>query len=362
MVLSPKIVRNLLNPKVPSYMVFFITNKCNASCFHCFYWGQIEDGKTDYLSLEEIEKMAEKIGIMPYLLLSGGEPFLRKDISGICHAFIQKASTRFITIPTNAILSKPIAEFTEEMVSTYPDLSLRIQLSLDGVGENHDLFRGHKGNFEKLMKTHDLLVGIRDKYPNLSLGVVSILCRRNYPWLEELIDHVNTKMSVNQHHIGYLRSQGRGGGAESVSLEEFQQAIDLLHSKGVKKDHRPLWTLLRAANYSNSRILAETLEKDKMILPCKAVNKFIVVNEVGVVYPCEILDKPLGNLREFEYSLPALLKSDNSLEIKKWIQKTHCYCTWECAIHNNVIFSPGYYPRLLGQWLKIVTGNSNQKK
>ncbi len=99
-----------------------------------------------------------------------------------------------------------------------------------------------------------------------------------------------------------------------------------------------------------------------MILPCKAVNKFIVVNEVGVVYPCEILDKPLGNLREFEYSLPALLKSDNSLEIKKWIQKTHCYCTWECAIHNNVIFSPGYYPHLLGEWLKIVTGNSSQKK
>jgi len=362
MALTPKIIKNLLTPGVPSYMVFFITNKCNASCFHCFYWGQIENGTTNFLSLEEIEKMAGKIGIMPYLLLSGGEPFLRKDIAGICHAFYQKASTRFITIPTNGILSKNIAEFAEEMVTAYPDLSLRIQLSLDGVGDNHDQFRGHKGNFEKLMKTHDLLVQVREKHPNLSLGVVSILCRRNYPWLEELIDHVNHKMSVNQHHLGYLRSQGRGGGAESITSEEFRKAIHLLHSKGIKKDHRPLWTILRAANYANSQILLETLEKNKMILPCKAIDKFLVVNETGIVYPCEILDKPLGSLRDFDYSIPKLLESDTSKEIRQWIIKNHCFCTWECAIHNNVIFTPGYYPELMWQWLKIITGFSGRTK
>lgn len=351
--MSLKTIKNFANPKALSYLVFFITNKCNASCVHCFYWDNIERGNPNELKLEEIESIAKRMNYLPYLLLSGGEPFLRKDIHQICKLFIEHAGTTYITIPTNGILTKRIKEVAEELVSSYPQLSLRIQLSIDGVGENHDRFRGFKGNFEKLMQTHDQLAAIKNKYNNLSLGVITTLCKQNYPWLEEIIDHVNHKMQVNQHHIGYLRSQGRGDEISPITAEEFKRAQDLLQSTGVKEDNRPFWKLMRAVTRKDSQILEQTIRENKMVLACNAINKFAVLSEEGNVFPCEVLTDCLGNVRESNYDIPAILHTAKARELQKKITDTCCFCTWECAIHNNIISTRSLYPSLALDWLKI---------
>ena len=338
--------------------MFFITNRCNASCAHCFYWDRIEEARRNELTLEEIEKLTSGIGHLPYLLLSGGEPFLRKDILQICDLFARNAGTAFITIPTNAILSKQVAAFAEDLVSAHPRLSLRIQLSLDAVGKSHDEFRGYEGNFDRLMDTHDRLVQVRERHGNLSIGVVTVLCRKNYEGFEGIIHHVNQNMSVNQHHIGYLRPQGRGDQETAVSADEFRRAQEMLHSFGVKEDNRPLWKLLRAANRQDSEILARTIETDEMQLPCKAVNKFAVMDEVGDVYPCEILSELLGNVRQHEYSIPAILEAKRARDLQHWIVESKCFCTWECAIHNNVLFTPSNYPSLAADWARIALSNT----
>lgn len=354
--LDPRTIKNLLNPRKPSYLVFFITNKCNASCFHCFYWEKIKGGAGSHLNIDEIRDIARHLKVLPYLLLSGGEPFLRKDILDICKTFIEECHTRFITIPTNAILTKDIVRFSDELTKQYPEVSLRIQLSLDGIGEKHDEFRGHKGNFAKLMETHDQLVELQNRRENLSVGVVTILCRKNYPWLDELLDFVHHKMKVNQHHVGYLRGQGRAVGAEAISADEFKTAQEKLLQYGVKADNRPLWTVLRAAARRNSKILHETIRDNHFVVGCRALDKFLVLNEDGYLYPCEILDKPLGNVREYAYNIPELLTTPQALELKKWIKDSQCFCTWECALHNNVIFNPSQAPNLIREWIGVMSG------
>ena len=53
--------KSLLKLNFPSYVIFFITSKCNARCRFCFYWKNIEESdKKKELDLEEIEKIWEK--------------------------------------------------------------------------------------------------------------------------------------------------------------------------------------------------------------------------------------------------------------------------------------------------------------
>ena len=90
---------NELNGKIRwGYFIFFVTTKCNESCKHCFYHEHLN--QKDEMSLQEIEQMVGKLGKVQVLLLSGGEPFLRKDLYEVIKLFITKAGVKVVSIPT----------------------------------------------------------------------------------------------------------------------------------------------------------------------------------------------------------------------------------------------------------------------
>ncbi|MFQ5903355.1 MAG: radical SAM protein, partial [Candidatus Binatia bacterium] len=69
--------------------------------------------------------------------------------------------------------------------------------------------------------------------------------------------------------------------------------------------------------------------------------------------PCEILEKPIGNLRDFDFSMPALWASEKADKIRNWIWDTNCHCTHECFATVNILFNLKYYPKLLWEYSKI---------
>ena len=89
---------------------------------------------------------------------------------------------------------------------------------------------------------------------------------------------------------------------------------------------------------------------------CYAGRLIGVIYSNGVVYPCELLEKPLGNLRDFEMNLPALWASSRTREVTDWIWSSKCHCTHECFMAVNLLFNPKYYPRLLWEYSKIKIG------
>ena len=84
-----------------------------------------------------------------------------------------------------------------------------------------------------------------------------------------------------------------------------------------------------------------------MVLPCVAGDKLIVINEIGDVYPCEILPMKMGNLREAEYDIKRILSSKKAKKIKNFIKDTRCRCTFECATNANIVYDVKSYPKLL---------------
>src|SRR4030042_1873263 len=93
-----------------SYLIFFVTSKCNARCKMCFYWREIADAHArKILSLEEIGRIARNFKNLIYVSITGGEPTLREDVDEIVYRFYASSGTRFVNITTNGLLPERTA-------------------------------------------------------------------------------------------------------------------------------------------------------------------------------------------------------------------------------------------------------------
>ena len=134
--------------------------------------------------------------------ISGGEPFLRSDITEIIAAACKHLTPGIIHIPTNAISKSRIETKTREVLSllkiNYPQTQLTIKPSLDHIGPKHDEIRGVAGNFEKVMAVYHRLKEFQADYPNLHVELGTVISRWNVGDVEEIAHYV-TKLGVDSY-------------------------------------------------------------------------------------------------------------------------------------------------------------------
>ena len=183
--LIPKLItfrlakRRFIKTPKPVTLTFSITSACQSLCKTCNIGLVYQKNPVrikDDLNLEEIEKMFKSIGHVYFFNISGGEPFLRKEIVEIVKLAFKYLNPKVIHTPTNALTPKLIEKKTEEILkwmkdNGYENIPFTIKPSYDGIGKSHDHIRGMEGNFEKLMETYTLLKELQKKYPNLKVGL-----------------------------------------------------------------------------------------------------------------------------------------------------------------------------------------------
>ncbi|HEX2060584.1 MAG TPA: radical SAM protein, partial [Thermoanaerobaculia bacterium] len=140
----------------PVYLILGLTYDCNSFCRTCFNWEQLRKNKEHELSFEEIRKTLSSMGELLFIVMSGGEPFLRRDLPDICEFLSTHNKVKQITIPTGAITSDLIARQVETTLQRCPNTQITVNLSIDHIGEKHDWIRGVPGNYEKAKKTYAL--------------------------------------------------------------------------------------------------------------------------------------------------------------------------------------------------------------
>ena len=96
----------------PTAIILYVTNRCNLKCDHCFYWDSLNKDSYE-LSVEEISKIVDSLQHLISLSLTGGEPFLRKDLSEIVEIFVRKGKVKEIGIASNGFMSNAIVSFCE---------------------------------------------------------------------------------------------------------------------------------------------------------------------------------------------------------------------------------------------------------
>lgn len=328
----PMAVRSLTS-RTPPYLIFFVTSRCDARCVTCFNWKNLNTGsEADELSLQEIEKIADSCGKSVFLSLSGGEPFLRRDIPGICRAFHDRAGTMMINIPTNGLRPGPIRDRTREILEGCPRLTLQVELSLDGVGETHDRIRGVPGNFQKAIETFRKLEDLQKTRPRLRLKVCTVLNRHNRDRIRELMLYVAENMAVDDHSLVPVHGDPRDPDLRNDSLDGFREAAALADSLRHRRRTGFRALVFRQVQAMARKSILDTLEGRGRKFRCRAGSRIAVIGETGLVYRCEsMMDRPLGSLRDQGYDLRRILRENR--------RNPDCVCGWSCAHLASVLFT-----------------------
>jgi glycosyltransferase involved in cell wall biosynthesis/organic radical activating enzyme len=192
-----------------SKLFYFVTSQCNARCAFCFNLENVVNWskrKPTELTLDEVEKLARRLGRLPYLTLSGGEPFARRDLPQVIHAFYQYAHTQWVTIPSNGALTKHVINGAREMMATCPKLILTLQFSLDSLFEDHDASRKIAGGFQDLTRTIQQVSQLRRHYKRrLRVHIATCYDDFNVHRIDEILSFCKANFDYDQHLFYLIR-------------------------------------------------------------------------------------------------------------------------------------------------------------
>lgn len=330
----------------PIQLTYFLTSRCNLRCAHCFYWKELDGDHSHELSLDEITKVASSLPRLLVLSLTGGEPFVRRDISDVMSIFCEKTRPHIITMSTNGYYLKNMTKSLEKVLEKYPSTHFIIYLSIDGPELIHDKIRG-AGSHLKAMEALRALQPMREKYKNFSISVAMTCNRINEKYLPDTFRELEESNLVENVNIGFIRGNPKDPMTKKVGLDSYQKLtsmkVDSIQSRKLTYFKFLLSRLVSNKDYYTYKIVEEVIKADKFVTTCYAGSLFGVLYDDGKLSPCEILeDTQFGNIRDFNYNLPKMWNSKNGKAIRNKIIKGKCYCTFECAMSSNILFNPLY--------------------
>ncbi|MDY0362310.1 MAG: 12,18-didecarboxysiroheme deacetylase [Desulforegulaceae bacterium] len=199
-------------------VVWNITRRCNLNCIHCYAQAKNEEFK-DELTTEQGKKLLDDLADfgVPVVLFSGGEPMMRKDLPILAEYAVSKGMRAVIS--TNGTL------ITEEKAKELKKIGLSyVGISLDGMKEVNDKFRGLEGAYDMAIK------GIENcKKAGIKVGLRFTINKHNAKEIPKIFDLVE-KMEIPRICFYHLVYAGRGSQMieEDLSLEETRKAVDMI--------------------------------------------------------------------------------------------------------------------------------------
>ncbi len=353
-----KLAKNIFFPRGPIFLVHFITNRCNASCAHCFIFQKKISprylGKE--LTLEEIERVVCSLSSsLINVSLTGGEPFLRNDLVKIVNLYAQKAGVKSINISTNGSLPLKIKESVWQMLRQNPETNFTVSLSIDHLGKKHDQNRKFPGLFNYLLKTYRLLEELKSSKLAVSFNLT--VTGKNENDLEEIFKFLTGRLGARGITSTAVRF---GHGASKTSFKVKNYAfLNRMIDQGFLKNQLAGFQGFKGADFYNAKnillrqVVEKTLRKKCPLTSCQAGRLAAVLHANGDVYPCELLDRKIGNLAKFDFNFPRLWQSKKTQEIRCFIRDSGCFCTYECFWGVNFLADPKFYPAILKNYLKI---------
>jgi len=295
--------------------------------------------REDELSLAEWDKVLESLGQAPYwFTISGGEPLMYPGIVELAQLVYKHNRPGIINIPTNALLpSGPVR--VRKILESCPDTQLIINLSLDGVGEKHDIIRGVPGNFEKFEERLKQYFELRDEFPNLTVGIHSVVSVFSVGHLDELIAYADqSKVDQFITEIAEPRVE-----LDTVGLpitpdkESYAAAIDRLTAYVQSKEYSGLARITEAFRVEYYRLVKRILEEEDQVISCYAGWASTQIYADGTVWPCCVRADNLGNLRDHNYDFKEIWFGERIKEVRRSIAAKECHCPLANASYTNML-------------------------
>jgi MoaA/NifB/PqqE/SkfB family radical SAM enzyme len=322
-------------PPLPMNLTCSVSYRCNSTCQTCNVWRK----RVRDLTLDEYERIFRNLGHSPYwLTFSGGEPFLRSDLIDIVLASVRHCRPGIVNIPTNGLLTDRVIRGVERLVRAAQGTQIIINLSLDGIGEQHDRIRGVQGNYAKLMKTYAGLQKIQS--PNLTLGLHTVISRFNMDQFMLLREHVRRDLRPDSYITEVAEERvelDTIGLGITPSAEQYGQIVKQLVADIDHETATGVAGIAQAFRRYYYQIAHRTLIERRQVLPCYAGIASAHIAPDGDVWTCCTRAEPIGNLRQVDYDLRRVWHSQPAARLRDSIRRGECSCPLANAAYTSML-------------------------
>jgi heme d1 biosynthesis radical SAM protein NirJ len=199
-------------------VIWNLVRRCNLACKHCYSIS----GNVDFpgeLSTAEVFRVMDDLKAfgVPVLILSGGEPLMRRDLFDITAR--AKALQFYVGLSTNGtLIDAAVARRIRDAGYDY------VGISLDGIGATHDRFRRKPGAYRAALNGLRML---RDL--GVKVGVRFTMTSDNAAELPAMLDLVERE-SFPKFYLSHLVYAGRGNKhrGDDASWRATRDAMDML--------------------------------------------------------------------------------------------------------------------------------------
>jgi len=278
---------------------------------HCYSGGNAaSDGE---LSTDEAKRMLDELAdcSSPFMILSGGEPFLRADVFDLGR-YARERGLPVIVSSNGTVVTKETAAKAADAGFGY------VGVSLDGLAETNNSFRGSRDAY------NNALQGMRNlRDAGIKTGLRFTITRHNCHELSQIMD-ILVKEGFHRLCVYHLEYAGRGRELmnNDLSPDERRRAVDSLFRKTIDINcHNHDLEVLTVGNYADAAYIYMKVLKEDPQKASAAYEHFLrnggegcgeklaYIDEVGNVYASQHLKTELGNIRQ--RSLNDIWNSDN---------------------------------------------------
>lgn len=260
-----------------------VTRRCNLRCLHC----RASASDIPYLNELNTEEALKLISSFrglgsPLVILTGGEPLLRKDIFELIAA-VCKANLRAALSVNGTLLSPETASKIKEAGVS------RCSISLDGANAtSHDSFRGVKGTFAQAIDGVQAL-----KAAGVPVQINTTITEKNLEELPSILALCKLLEAV-AWHIFLLVPVGRAAKLKGINPVSYEHALNWIYEQSVSNELEIKPTC--APQYY--RLLAEKGHSTQAGRGCLGGVGFCFISHTGIVQPCGYLELACGNIKK----------------------------------------------------------------
>ena len=283
----------------PPYLIALnLTERCNLSCEHCYLDAKVlKQGARDELSTVELKKLLNEIaetGPEAMVVLTGGEPLLRKDIEELAaHA---TSLGLMVVVGSNGLL---LTAARLEMLKSAGVAG--IGLSIDSLDADwHDAFRGRKGAWIKTMAAIDACVAADMPF------------QIHFSVTDETADQIDAMVGFARDagamvlNVFFMVCTGRGEKYSNISAEKYEHVLRRV-AHAARSEKR---LMVRAKCAPHFKRIAMEMDPDWPITAahgydaggCIAATRYARVTPNGNVTPCPFMENSVGSVREKSFA------------------------------------------------------------